>query len=90
MTISPKVGVWSIPATSKMCTPQEIWRGSQLSDVKDAYPDLTQDPNYSYIYTASVPGNPDAQYDFTFPDGPLVFEFGLGLKGVTSEEACSL
>ncbi|WP_073482429.1 hypothetical protein [Streptoalloteichus hindustanus] len=87
--ISPKFGVWSIPATSKMRTPQEIWQGSRFSDVQDAYPDLTRHPQFDYIYTAGVPGNPKAEYDFTFPDGPLVFEMGLGLKGMTSESACS-
>ncbi|MFD9894367.1 hypothetical protein ACFWY9_33895 [Amycolatopsis sp. NPDC059027] len=62
--ISKTDGVTVIGGTSKMRTPQEIWRGSTLDDLREAYPDLTQDSQMDWIYRASAPGNPAANYSF--------------------------
>ncbi|MGO1053009.1 hypothetical protein [Crossiella sp. CA198] len=74
--ISPTNGVVMIGGTSKMLTPQGIWRGSELADLRDAYPVLRRDRLCDWIYRAAAPGNPRAHYWFTV-DGGRVTDFGL-------------
>ncbi|MBP2473707.1 hypothetical protein JOF53_002579 [Crossiella equi] len=74
--ISPTNGVVMIGGTSKMLTPQGVWRGSELADLRDAYPVLRRDRLCDWIYRAAAPGNPRAHYWFTV-EGGRVTDFGL-------------
>jgi len=76
--ISPASGVNRIGATSKTRTPQEIWRGSTLDDLRDAYPGLVQDSGQDWIYRAPAPGNTAAEYSFVVENNQ-VEDFALEL-----------
>ncbi len=82
--IDPQLGVVMIGGTDQIRTPEGIAFGAALDEVRTAYPDLTQDPETDFVYTAAVPGHPDLQYRFAVDENDHVSDFGLNAPDMGS------
>ncbi|MQA10927.1 MAG: hypothetical protein GEU98_20700 [Pseudonocardiaceae bacterium] len=78
--VSETKGVVMIGGTDQTHTPEGLGFGDHFAEVKAAHPTLHSTDDPSWVYTAPVPGNPDAQYRFAFSEEGTVSDFGLEAK----------